>query len=294
MSIEIKKASGSGGGSLPTDPSFNSVTTPTLKAANGPAGNFPGVAISLSAGNSAIGATGGGLTTAGGAGNGSGGQININGGSSISTQNAGSAAMEGGFVASNNNSPALIVTYGAQTAAGGELDMEAGPGDTDCIGGLAFLSSGQGNGGNSLGSSITLTPGGATNDISGEILFLGHLVSQLDGIPAPTVIPLTQAGTGALATLSTNSSDAAGQINLTIGIGYTAGDQVTVTFASVYTNAPWVFITPMNDVTSERAVTNGIYVNNVSASSFTVTFDRGSASNGDVYIWNYLIMGNQA
>jgi hypothetical protein len=69
---------------------------------------------------------------------------------------------------------------------------------------------------------------------AGTALFLGPNVGSTGA--APTVAPGAAAGVGATATVDGN--DTAGRIDLTTGIGSTAGDYVDVTFASAFTSTP--------------------------------------------------------
>jgi len=113
----------------------------------------------------------------------------------------------------------------------------------------------------------------------------GHV--QVTQTTAPTIAVSANAGTGATATLGAGSTDVSGTITLTTGSGaYSNGTNLTVTFNRAYATAPFVILTPANDMSASS--TKGWYPGSTTT-TFTVKNDI-AASASYVYKFNYLII----
>jgi hypothetical protein len=112
----------------------------------------------------------------------------------------------------------------------------------------------------------------------------GHL--QAAG-PAPSVTPTANAGSGASATLQSGSTDLWGKFTLTIGSSPSAGDLVTLAFATPFAVAPLVLAMRLTNGNFDRIIPN-------TATTSAATFrdpDTNPPPAGTSFVCQYLILG---
>ena len=101
---------------------------------------------------------------------------------------------------------------------------------------------------------------------------------------APTVTLNANAGSTATYSVTAGSTDVAGEIVVTTdGAGKSQGVLATVTFHSSYANAPFVIL----GAGSVHSAIHGIYVTNVTNTSFDLAIDGGNPNNLDQYSFIY-------
>lgn len=139
------------------------------------------------------------------------------------------------------------------------------------------------------------TPNGTTAAIqrlkitnSGEVVLTDSHFKSTQAI-VPTILPNTNAGVGASASLF-NATDVAGRLELITGASALAsGAQVAVTFNKSYNLPPVVVVSPGNSNAGLNA--SGFYVSST-ANNFTINFATASAP-ALTYDWNYNIIETQ-
>lgn len=246
------------------------------------------------------------------------------------TSNAGggaasSIALGGAVVGSQAAGVQISGAPGGTSETGGPVSVVAGDGATGAAGGNAVLIAGADGTFGSVGGNITAngaaadgTPGdtvieagdaragsgksGGNNFFvagqgdgqpTGENFYVGHLVSQSQGYPQPTVAAGAQAGSGASASLDSDATDVVGTITFVAGTGLTSGAQVVLTFGGAFPTAPKVFLQAVGSTASARLVSN-VVSPSANTTTFTISFGAGTAVPGDTYVWNYLVIGNRS
>ncbi|HJP96740.1 MAG TPA: hypothetical protein VJ843_05235, partial [Candidatus Saccharimonadales bacterium] len=122
----------------------------------------------------------------------------------------------------------------------------------------------------------TLTAGSIT---TGTITINGHIIT---GGNVPSV--QLQAAAGQDATISIQGNDSSGMISVVTGTNASADDLAKLTFATPYTAAPRVVLTPIGK-TSAQAVG---YVDQVDANGFMIGVTN--AQNNQTYVFSYQVM----
>lgn len=127
--------------------------------------------------------------------------------------------------------------------------------------------------------SVLSNDGAGTLSWASPSTFNGHIVSVQTTAPVATVN--ANAGTGATASISTNATDTAGAVTITVGtIGVSTGSYCDIAFDSAYGSAPIVVLTPASSTLS-----TSVYVTS-SASGFSVNFAVAGGI-GSTYVINY-------
>jgi len=117
----------------------------------------------------------------------------------------------------------------------------------------------------------------------------GHLV-RTEASGTVTVGAGAGAGTGATVVLGSSPTDSTGQITLTTGTGPTANAAlVNLTFATVYSLAPVMILTPANTAAASLTGTSVPYVNQTSTSGAGIISNNALAGS-TVYSWWYHVM----
>jgi len=153
---------------------------------------------------------------------------------------------------------------------------------------LVFTTKIPGSATNALVDRYKILSGGGTQTFGTAQVY--HLAG---GTSAPTLATGTGSGTGGTitATLSTNTTDMAGQVNITTGTAPAASATVfTVTFNVAYGTAPIVILTPGNAITARLNNVNNVYVSASSTTTFTVTSNTTALTATTAYVWYYQVV----
>ena len=199
-------------------------------------------------------------------------------------------------IASNGGSVLLTMTpdgwvpqVGGSTGAG--TTGATGVGTTGATGVVGATGPGAGTTG-ATGVGTTGATGvqgttGATGPTAPAPTVLGPNVAS-SGSPQPTVAVQAGAGSGANASIFTNSNDTAGQLILTTGTGPTAGAQAVVTFATAFGATPKaVILTPANDAAANVTFD----IEGVGTTGWTLRAAPGAFPNTTALQWFYIVVG---
>lgn len=140
-----------------------------------------------------------------------------------------------------------------------------------------------------VGVASTIAALDASTRLLGHGLYLtsdAHI--HIDGT-APGTSALSNAGTGATASLQANSSDTAGAITITTGAAPSVGALLRLTFATALTRTPkYVGLTPWNTGGTSPAGLQA-YLQNVGNTSFDIYCMVAPAAS-TVYTWTYHVI----
>ncbi len=115
-----------------------------------------------------------------------------------------------------------------------------------------------------------------------------HLIGASSG---PSIAAGVGAGTGP--TLSINGTDAAGVLNITTGSAPTASAVVaTITFNAAYGTAPYIALTPANDLTAALSGNAQVYIDFASTTTalFVVKVGSTNLAATTSYKWHYHVV----
>lgn len=273
-------------GSQPNNATGNGVAAiQAFNVTGGKGGNTTGTSgQTAGAGGSIVLASGAGGDAASGSTNGSGGAITIQGGAAgAGTGTAGSRGQISMQASGGNVGIGLTASAtGArlQVSTGGTANV--GVVVTGFAGQTADLIQAKNSSGTNL---LTLSATGVLTVTTATVTNL--TVTHLAGAGAT---PTIAAGTGACTTptVSVTGTDTAGTITVTTGTGCSAAGMLArVTFASAYTAAPRVVLTPA----TQTAATMPTFVN--SSTTSTTLFEinnTAAATNSTTYRWYYMVI----
>lgn len=114
-----------------------------------------------------------------------------------------------------------------------------------------------------------------------------HISSTLQLNSPPATINDPNSGVGATSALVGLSTDIAGKITMTTGVGTAAGPQVYMNYFNSYGGSSIVIITPNDDFTALSTV--GYWANGM-GTQFVINFANAPGS-AETYTWNYHVIG---
>lgn len=172
--------------------------------------------------------------------------------------------------------------------AGSSFYLKGGAGTGNAAPGKLYLQyASAGSSGATLQSYTTaVTIDSAATDVAG--LFQADKIKG--GSSTPSVAAQAGAGSGASATLTTGSTDTAGEIVITSGTTAAAGSFVTLTFSSAYSAAPFVTLTPSNTATAAiGADFDAWHYVTATTTTFTISLN-GAVANTTEYRFMYHVI----